>query len=91
MKVLAGIMYEKKAPYASRVAAAQYLGDRGWGKAKETREVGVVHFRAEDYMPQIMDALAEVKRIEDTTPSVEGADNQAEPAKSLLFHDSETS
>lgn len=32
VKVLAGIMNEKKAPAAARVSAAQALLDRGWGK-----------------------------------------------------------
>jgi len=33
INVLAGIMREKRAPPAARVAAAQALLDRGWGKA----------------------------------------------------------
>jgi hypothetical protein len=33
IKTLAGIMREKKAPPAARVAAANSLLDRGWGKA----------------------------------------------------------
>ena len=33
VKVLAGIMNEKKAPHSARVAAANSLLDRGWGKA----------------------------------------------------------
>lgn len=32
LRVLAGIMREKKAPSAARVTAAQALLDRGWGK-----------------------------------------------------------
>lgn len=35
IKVLAGIMNEKKAPAAARVTAAQALLDRGWGKAPQ--------------------------------------------------------
>ena len=35
IKVLAGIMNQSKAPPASRVAAAQALLDRGWGKAAQ--------------------------------------------------------
>ena len=33
INVLAGIMNEKRAPASARVAAAQVLMDRGWGKA----------------------------------------------------------
>lgn len=33
IKTLAGIMHQKDAPAAARVAAAQALLDRGWGKA----------------------------------------------------------
>jgi hypothetical protein len=33
LKVLSGIMKEDKAPPAARVAAAQALLDRGWGKS----------------------------------------------------------
>jgi len=32
LKVLAGIMNEPEAPHAARVAAANSLLDRGWGK-----------------------------------------------------------
>lgn len=40
IKVLAGIMNEKKAPRAARVAAANSLLDRGWGKAATILENG---------------------------------------------------
>ena len=36
LKVLAGIMNEPEAPPAARVAAANSLLDRGWGKAAQT-------------------------------------------------------
>lgn len=36
IKVLAGIMYQETAVAAARVAAAQALLDRGWGKAPQT-------------------------------------------------------
>jgi len=39
IKVLVGIMNQPKAPAASRVAAAQAILDRGWGKPKESIEV----------------------------------------------------
>ena len=35
LKVLAGIMNEPEAPAAARVAAANSLLDRGWGKATQ--------------------------------------------------------
>lgn len=38
INVLAGIMSEQTAPHAARVAAAQALLDRGWGKP--TQPVG---------------------------------------------------
>lgn len=40
IKVLAGIMNEKKAPRAARVAAANSLLDRGWGKSATVLENG---------------------------------------------------
>ena len=36
IKVLVGIMNQKKAPMAARVSAAQALLDRGWGRATLT-------------------------------------------------------
>jgi hypothetical protein len=35
IRVLAGVMREKKTPAAARVSAAQALLDRGWGKATQ--------------------------------------------------------
>lgn len=35
VRTLAGIMRQSKAPAAARVAAAQALLDRGWGKASQ--------------------------------------------------------
>lgn len=42
LKTLAGIMNQPDAPPAARVAAAQALLDRGWGKPHQTAEV--VHY-----------------------------------------------
>lgn len=39
IRTLAGIMREKDAPHSARVAAAQVLLDRGWGKATQHVEV----------------------------------------------------
>jgi len=36
IRTLAGIMRQPKAPSAARVAAAQALLDRGWGKAAQS-------------------------------------------------------
>ena len=41
LSVLASIMNEAKAPAAARVAAAQALLDRGWGKATQTIEATI--------------------------------------------------
>ena len=38
IKTLAGIMGEKKAPAAARVAAATAILDRGWGKPSQVME-----------------------------------------------------
>jgi hypothetical protein len=35
IKVLAGVMNQEEAPHAARVAAANSLLDRGWGKAAQ--------------------------------------------------------
>ena len=39
LNVLASVMNETSAPHAARVAAAQALLDRGWGKAAQAIEV----------------------------------------------------
>src|SRR5574343_278303 len=41
LNVLAGIMNEKDAPPAARVAAANSLLDRGWGKAMQPIEATI--------------------------------------------------
>lgn len=40
IKVLAGIMNQDQAPAAARVAAAEALLNRGWGKPTTTVEAG---------------------------------------------------
>jgi hypothetical protein len=40
MKTLAAIHKNPKAPAAARVAAANALLDRGWGKARQTLDFG---------------------------------------------------
>ena len=39
LSVLSGIMNEPGAPHSARVAAAQALLDRGWGKAPQSLEI----------------------------------------------------
>jgi hypothetical protein len=41
IKTLAAIHKDKKAPPAARVAAANALLDRGWGKARQALEMGL--------------------------------------------------
>lgn len=53
LKTLAGIMNEPEAPAAARVAAANSLLDRGWGKAAQPIENGeggafVISWQSED-------------------------------------------
>jgi hypothetical protein len=43
VRTLAAIMNEPHAPYAARVAAAEALLDRGWGKPKQSHEVETMH------------------------------------------------
>ncbi len=43
LKVLAGIMNAVEAPHSARVAAANSLLDRGWGKAEATLTAEINH------------------------------------------------
>jgi hypothetical protein len=43
VRVLASIMNMPKAPHHARVAAAEALLDRGWGKPKQSHEAEVTH------------------------------------------------
>jgi hypothetical protein len=43
VKVLAGIMMQEECPPAARIAAAQTLLDRGWGKATQRTESENIH------------------------------------------------
>jgi hypothetical protein len=43
VKTLAAIMNEPHAPYAARVAAAEALLDRGWGKPRQSHEAEITH------------------------------------------------
>jgi len=48
LKVLAGIMNEPEAPPAARVAAANALLDRGWGKPTQTTDLTVRNVSAQE-------------------------------------------
>jgi hypothetical protein len=43
IRTLAQIMKQPQAPYAARVAAAEALLDRGWGKPKQSHEAETTH------------------------------------------------
>jgi len=43
VKTLAAIMNEPHPPYAARVAAAEALLDRGWGKPRQSHEAEITH------------------------------------------------
>jgi hypothetical protein len=54
VKTLAAIMNEPRAPYAARVAAAEALLDRGWGKPRQSHEAEITH-RYVIEIPALMD------------------------------------
>ena len=54
VKTLAAILNEPRAPYAARVAAAEALLDRGWGKPKQSHEAEITH-RYVMEIPALMD------------------------------------
>ena len=57
VKTLAAIMNEPHAPYAARVAAAEALLDRGWGKPRQSHEAEITH-RYVIEIPALMDNAA---------------------------------
>jgi hypothetical protein len=54
VKTLAAIMNEPHAPYSARVAAAEALLDRGWGKPRRSHEAEITH-RYVIEIPALMD------------------------------------
>jgi hypothetical protein len=63
VKTLAAIMNEPHAPYAARVAAAEALLDRGWGRPTQSHEAQIRHYVIE--IPGLMDNAAwEAEAIE---------------------------
>ncbi len=69
INTLAGIMNKDGAPEAARVAAANSLLDRGWGKAVQTTDVNVRRVSAQELRDDELAAIA--------TGSSEGADTPA--------------
>jgi hypothetical protein len=70
IRTLAGIMRENRAPPSARVAAAQALLDRGWGKPEQTQNVNVNRVNARELSDDELAAIA-VERGEATVePSV---------------------
>jgi hypothetical protein len=68
VKTLAAIMNEPRAPYAARVAAAEALLDRGWGKPKQSHEAEITH-RYVIEIPALMDnATWEAEALEALDP-----------------------
>src|SRR5262245_49140608 len=64
IRTLARIMKQPEAPYAARVAAAEALLDRGWGKPKQSHEAEITH-RYVIEIPALMDnATWEAEAIE---------------------------
>jgi hypothetical protein len=51
VKTLAAIMNEPRAPYAARVAAAEALLDRGWGKPRQSHEAELTHRYVIEILP----------------------------------------
>ena len=66
VKTLAAIMNEP--PYAARVAAAEALLDRGWGKPKQSHEAEITH-RYVIEIPELVDnATWEAEALERLEP-----------------------
>ena len=72
VKTLAAIMNEPHAPYAARVAAAEALLDRGWGKPRQSHEAEITH-RYVIEIPALMDnATWEAEALEPRPRSSKG-------------------
>src|SRR5262245_6682428 len=67
-------MKQPEAPYAARVAAAEALLDRGWGKPKQSHEAEITH-RYVIEIPALMDnATWEAEAIEHEPDCIEHHD-----------------
>lgn len=74
ISILAGIMNQDHAPPAARVAAAQALLDRGWGKPSQTMDMTVRRVAAKELSD---DELADIA----TGSSGDVADPAIDPAQ----------
>jgi hypothetical protein len=67
VRTLAAIMNEPHAPYAARVAAAEALLDRGWGKPRQSHEVETRHRYVLEVPPLSLSSAAwEAEALEPT-------------------------
>ena len=83
IKTLVGIMNQKKAPHAARVAAANGLLDRGWGKPAQALQI-----KGDPDSPVIFN-LRLGDGLEPTT--IEHVpDSPAEPLKAIAAPDEES-
>ena len=77
IKTLHAIMHMKDAPPSSRVAAAQALLDRGWGKPKESVDINVRKDAAEfndAELSAIIDASRSGNGVDETEDSAPQSD-----------------
>jgi hypothetical protein len=58
IRTLAGIMNEPDAPHAARVAAANSLLDRGWGKSVQQTDINVRRVTARELPDDELAAIA---------------------------------
>lgn len=73
LKCLAGIMNKLDAPESARVAAANSLLDRGWGKAMQTTEVTYRKVTAKELPDDELAAIAVGSGDGTDTPPVDPA------------------
>ena len=57
IRTLAGIVRQKTAPPAARVAAASELLDRGWGKPEQRQSGSIEHLHYVARLPAILDSI----------------------------------
>ena|SRR5215211_5999469 len=77
IEVLAGIMNQSESADSARVAAANSLLDRGWGKAEQTTHSTVTRVDPSKYSDAELIALALATR--DAGPSGPAASDPSEP------------
>jgi hypothetical protein len=77
VRTLAAVMNEPHAPYAARVAAAEALLDRGWGKPKQSHEAAIMHHYVLEVPPTSLSSAeweAEVLEPPTRSPAVDSED-----------------